>query len=274
LHCQISLRSSVSTMKNRKRDGINSSKECFTAETNRQILKMNLGIQLLIDGLYTSIITTQFTMSSEEKKPQKHQLSKTQRNKKQFIAVAKLKLQVKHPELVEFHDVNSPNPLLLNELKSIKNTVPIPEHWHRKKQYLTKRMERDLYELPEYIKATGVSELRQAYLEKEKEMNLKQKMRERVRPKQVGCIDYETLYNAFFNNDELKKCEMTPFGELYHDEKGKRLEGTPFHLSSELREALGIGENEEPPWAAAMAKYGLPPAYAKIIASQKRTGGE
>ena len=89
----------------------------------------------------------------QESKPQ---ITNSQRNKYQYISVAKLKLQVKHPEVVEYHDVNSKEPHLLNELKGMKNTVPVPEHWSRKKQYRTKRTERELYKLPEYIEQTGI----------------------------------------------------------------------------------------------------------------------
>ena len=78
----------------------------------------------------------------QESKPK---ISNSQRNKNQFITVAKLKLQVQHPELVEFHDVNSKEPFLLNELKGMKNTIPVPDHWHRKKQYKIKRSEHEIY---------------------------------------------------------------------------------------------------------------------------------
>ena len=200
----------------------------------------------------------------QESKPQ---VTNSQRNKYQYISVAKLKLQVKHPEVVEYHDVNSKEPQLLNELKGMKNTVPVPEHWSRKKQYRTKRTERELYKLPEYIEQTGIGELRQSYLEKEEDMKLKQKIREKVRPKTVGCIDYEILYNAFFNNPNLKKEQLTSYGELYHDEQSPQVTGIPFHLSDRLRNALGIGKDENPPWKETMDKLGLPPSYKSIVSS-------
>ena len=71
-----------------------------------------------------------------------------------------------------------------------------------------------MYKLPDYIEQTGIGELRQSYLEKEEDMKLKQKLREKVRPKTVGCIDYETLYNAFFDHPEDKKEEMSSFGDV------------------------------------------------------------
>ena len=77
-------------------------------------------------------------------------------------------------------------------------------------------------------------------------MNLKQKMREKIRPKQIGCVDYETLYNAFFTDQDLKKGSLTTFGDLNYDEKEKKYTGKPFHLSSELRNALGLNENDLP----------------------------
>ncbi|EKE40553.1 hypothetical protein ENUP19_0083G0086 [Entamoeba nuttalli] len=189
---------------------------------------------------------------------------KSVRIKQQFVAVAKLKLLVKHPELVEFHDSNSKEPELLLELKSLKNTVPIPQHWCQKKRYLNGRKEREPYRLPDFIEATGVSQLRQAYLEREEEMKLKQKMREKIRPKNVGCIDYQILYDAFFKNQ--KKGSMTVFGDIYYDGKDEnQYYGTPFKLSSKLRSALGMLDNDTPPWAEAIRKYGPPPSYREII---------
>ena len=133
------------------------------------------------------------------------------------------------------------------------------------KKYKTKRTERELYQIPDYIEQIGVGELRKVYLEKEESMKLKQKIREKVRPKEVGCIDYETLYNAFFHEPELKKCYLTSFGDVYFDEKCQKLEGTPFQLSDTLRNALGIGKDDLPPWNEAMKKYGYPPSYVKIL---------
>ncbi|ELP88528.1 hypothetical protein EIN_344880 [Entamoeba invadens IP1] len=190
---------------------------------------------------------------------------KSVRTKQQFVAVAKLKLAVAHPELVEFHDANSREPELLIELKSMKNAVPIPQHWCQRKRFLSGRREKEAYRLPDYIEATGVGQLRQAYLDQEQDLKMKQKMREKMRPKTVGCIDYQILYDAFFKNQ--KKEKMTQFGELYFDGKDEqKYTGTPFKLSSQLREALGIGETQTPPWADAMRTYGPPPAYTDLIA--------
>ena len=200
----------------------------------------------------------------EERKEKKPIKNKIKRNKFQYIEVAKQKLTAKYPSVVEFHDVNSKEPELLNELKGMKNTVPVPNHWFRKK-YAPKASNQSMYQLPDYIIKTGVTELRQSYIEKENDMKLKQKMKEKVRPKQVGCIDYQTLYNAFFTDQEQKKCQLTSFGELFHESKERKLQGYPFHLSSELRNALGIGEKDSPPWLHAMEKYGPPPSYKTIM---------
>ena len=164
-------------------------------------------------------------------------LPKSVRTKRQFVAVAKLKLCVEHPELVEFHDANARDPELLIELKSTKNTVPVPQHWCQKRRYLSGKRDQEPYRLPDYIEATGIGQLRQAYLDREEDMTMKQKMREKMRPKTVGCIDYQVLYDAFFKHQH--KDPMTGYGEIYYESKEDiNFKGTPFELSSELRVCL------------------------------------
>lgn len=43
---------------------------------------------------------------------------------------------MKRPDLVEAWDITAPDPLLLLELKSLKNTVAVPRHWNQKCNYL------------------------------------------------------------------------------------------------------------------------------------------
>ena len=69
----------------------------------------------------------------EEKGPA---LSRRQRRKRDRLTVAELKQLVKHPEVVEAHDVTTANPRLLVYLKSYKNSVPVPRHWCHKRKYL------------------------------------------------------------------------------------------------------------------------------------------
>ena len=66
---------------------------------------------------------------------------------------------------------------------------------------------------PEFIRRTGITEMREAIREKEDNMKMRQKMRERVQPKMGKLnIDYQKLHDAFFKFQT--KPEMTPHGDM------------------------------------------------------------
>lgn len=147
-------------------------------------------------------------------------------------------------DVVEWADVTSRDPFLLVELKAYRNTVMVPRHWNAKRKYLAGKrgFERPPFELPDFIKRTGIMEMRETMWEKEEHQSLKNKMRERTRPK-LGRIDidYQKLHDAFFKWQT--KPQMTKMGELYYE--GKELEAQmrekkPGMLSDELRIALGM----------------------------------
>ncbi|CAI5450926.1 unnamed protein product [Caenorhabditis angaria] len=188
-------------------------------------------------------------------------------------SIAKLKETTGRADAVEWADVTSRDPFLLVALKSYRNTVPVPRHWNAKRKYLAGKrgFERPPFELPDFIKRTGIQDMREALLEKEENQSLKSKMRERTRPK-LGKIDidYQKLHDAFFKWQT--KPLMTKMGELYYE--GKEMEAMmrdkkPGEMSDELRIALGmpIGSNAykfPPPWLIAMQRYGPPPSYPNI----------
>ncbi|KAK0410493.1 hypothetical protein QR680_005157 [Steinernema hermaphroditum] len=188
-------------------------------------------------------------------------------------SIAKLKEDTMRPDVVEWADVTSRDPVLLVTLKAYRNTVPVPRHWNAKRKYLAGKrgFERAPFELPEFIKRTGIMEMRESMWEKEDNQSLKSKMRERARPK-LGKIDidYQKLHDAFFKWQT--KPVMTKMGELYYE--GKELETQmrekkPGTLSDELRIALGmpVGPNSQkfpPPWLIAMQRYGPPPSYPNL----------
>ena len=67
-----------------------------------------------------------------------------------------------------------------------------------------------------HAQATGVMEMRQAVEEKEDAKSLKQKTRERVRPKMGKLtIDYQKLHDAFFKWQTKPK--MSIHGDLYYE---------------------------------------------------------
>ncbi|KZT18090.1 DUF382-domain-containing protein [Neolentinus lepideus HHB14362 ss-1] len=200
----------------------------------------------------------------EEKKP----LSKKKARKMNRLTVAELKQLVKKPEVVEWWDVSASDPRLLLHLKSYRNTVPIPAHWSAKRDYLQGKrgIEKPPFQLPSYIADTGIATMRDAVKEKEANMTLKQKTRERVQPKMGKVdIDYQKLHDAFFKFQT--KPPVTTFGEMYYE--GKEFETQlkhkkPGDLSPELVEALSIPPLAPPPWLISMQRFGPPPSYPTL----------
>jgi len=207
-------------------------------------------------------------METGEPKMSKRKLKKLNR-----LSVAELKQLVQRPDVVEMHDVTARDPRLLVHLKSTRNTVPVPRHWCFKRKYLQGKrgIEKPPFDLPEFIKKTGIMEMREALAEKEQEKGLKSKMREKVRPK-LGKIDidYQKLHDAFFKWQTKPK--MTLHGDLYYEGKEFEIrlkEQKPGNLTDDLRTALGmpVGPNAHkvpPPWLIAMQRYGPPPSYPNL----------
>ncbi|KAI3924935.1 hypothetical protein MKW92_044998 [Papaver armeniacum] len=184
------------------------------------------------------------------------------------MKIAELKLLCARPDLVEVWDTTAANPKLLVFLKSYRNTVPVPRHWCQKRKFLQGKrgIEKQPFQLPGFIAATGIEKIRQAYIEKEDSKKLKQKQRDRMKPKMgyMG-IDYQVLHDAFFKYQTKPK--LTSHGDLYHE--GKEFEQVklremkkPGMLSQELKEALGMPECAR--LINNMQRYGPPPSYPHL----------
>ncbi|XP_077184949.1 splicing factor 3B subunit 2 isoform X2 [Paroedura picta] len=209
----------------------------------------------------------------QEKKPEAPKLSKKKLRRMNRFTVAELKQLVARPDVVEMHDVTAQDPKLLVHLKATRNSVPVPRHWCFKRKYLQGKrgIEKPPFELPEFIKRTGIQEMREALQEKEEQKTMKSKMREKVRPKMGKIdIDYQKLHDAFFKWQTKPK--LTIHGDLYYEGKEfetRLKEKKPGDLSDELRIALGmpVGPNAHkvpPPWLIAMQRYGPPPSYPNL----------
>ncbi|XP_044727887.1 splicing factor 3B subunit 2 [Chrysoperla carnea] len=204
---------------------------------------------------------------------EKAKLSKRKLKKLTRLSVAELKQLVSRPDVVEMHDVTARDPKLLVQLKAHRNTVQVPRHWCFKRKYLQGKrgIEKPPFNLPEFIKKTGIMEMRASLQDKDESKTLKAKMRERVRPK-LGKIDidYQKLHDAFFKWQTKPK--MTIHGDLYYEGKEyetRLKEKKPGDLSEELRTALGmpVGPSSNkvpPPWLIAMQRYGPPPSYPNL----------
>eukprot|EP00947_MAST-08B_sp_MAST-8B-sp1_P004343 g4343.t1 len=201
----------------------------------------------------------------EEKGPA---LSRRQRRKRDRLTVAELKQLVKHPEVVEAHDVTTANPRLLVYLKSYKNSVPVPRHWCHKRKYLQGKrgIEKLPFQLPDFIVNTGITKLRSAVQELDDGKRLKQKQREKTAGKMGKIdIDYQVLHDAFFKHQSKPK--LTGHGDLYYESREFETQmknRQPGNISEELKEALGMPEGAPPPWLINMQRYGPPPAYPKL----------
>ncbi|NP_001098747.1 splicing factor 3B subunit 2 [Danio rerio] len=211
--------------------------------------------------------------SDEEIKKDLPKLSKKKLRRMNRLTVAELKQLVARPDVVEMHDVTAQEPKLLVHLKATRNTVPVPRHWCFKRKYLQGKrgIEKPPFELPEFIRRTGIQEMREALQEKEDAKTMKTKMREKVRPKMGKIdIDYQKLHDAFFKWQIKPK--LTIHGDLYYEGKEfetRLKEKKPGDLSDELRVALGMptGPNSHkvpPPWLIAMQRYGPPPSYPNL----------
>ncbi|KAH6847944.1 hypothetical protein B0I37DRAFT_391627 [Chaetomium sp. MPI-CAGE-AT-0009] len=204
--------------------------------------------------------------SEDEDAQQK--MSKKKRKKLNKLSIAELKALVRNPEVVEWHDVSSSDPRLLVQIKAQRNIVPVPTHWSLKREYLSSKrgVEKPPFKLPKFIAETGITEMRDAVLEKQAEQTLKQKQRERVQPKMGKLdIDYQKLYDAFFRHQT--KPDLTRFGDVYYE--GKEWEADykvfkPGDISEALREALGMQPGFPPPWLLQQQRVGPPPSYPTL----------
>jgi splicing factor 3B subunit 2 len=198
----------------------------------------------------------------------KKSMSKRARKEASKLSIAELKAIVKKPEVVDWTDTSAQDPKLLVNIKSSRNVVPVPSHWSLKREYLSSKrgIEKPPFALPTFIAETGISEMRDAVLEKQAEASLKQRQRERVQGKTGRLnIDYQVLYDAFFRRQTKPK--LTGFGEVYYEGKEHEVkvrDRRPGELSDELREALNIPPGAPPPWLLVQQKIGPPPSYPAL----------
>lgn len=210
--------------------------------------------------------------SESDEDDQEAALSRRQLKQLNKPSLAALKSTVLRPQIVEWNDVDSPDPYLLVHFKSQVNVIPVPAHWSSKREYLSSRrgIQKPPFQLPKAIRDTGIQDMRNNNEEK----TLKQLQRERVQPRSGKLdIDYQTLYNAFFKHQS--KPRLYGFGDVYYEGKevvDEHIDDAakirPGVISELLRNALGMPENDlsvPPPWISIMQYIGKPPAYENLI---------
>src|SRR5205814_1314925 len=114
-------------------------------------------------------------------------------------SIAQLKQAVEKPEIVEWNDRDAADPTLLIHLRGYRNMIRVPDHWGAKRDYLASKrgVAKQPYELPAFIRDTGIQEMRNPY--DAQQSSLRQKMRERVQGKLGKLdVDYQKLHDAFF----------------------------------------------------------------------------
>ncbi|XP_022863785.1 splicing factor 3B subunit 2-like [Olea europaea var. sylvestris] len=79
------------------------------------------------------------------------------------MKIAELKQICSKPDVVEVWDATSADPKLLVYLKSYRNTVAVPRHWCQKRKFLQGKrgIEKQPFQLPDFIAATGIEKIRQ-----------------------------------------------------------------------------------------------------------------
>ena len=202
------------------------------------------------------------SLDSQELEPE---LSRKKLKKLCRLPLPILKHLSPRPDLIEYEDVTAPEPLFLAHIKSIPTSVAVPGHWSQKRKFLAGKrgFVKPPYELPSYLKATGITEQRNSLKQREESMSLSARAREKVNPR-MGKImlDYETMYNAFFKFQT--KPQLSAFGDVYFE--GKEFESRlrdrkAGFLSDELKEALGMAPLAPPPYLYNMQRFGPPPSY-------------
>ncbi|KAJ1757510.1 hypothetical protein LPJ69_004388 [Coemansia sp. RSA 1752] len=184
------------------------------------------------------------------------------------MSVAALKQMAPRPEVVEWTDTSARDPQMLVALKATPNTVPVPAHWAQKKKYLQYKrgMEKAPFELPAFIRATGIMEMRDSTRGREDEKTAKKTARERTRPKMNKLtLDYQRLHDAFFKL-QTPPTNLTRHGDLFYEgkESDVTFDFAPGVLSDALTAALSIPPLAPPPWLLNMQRHGMPPSYPEL----------
>eukprot|EP01104_Vermistella_antarctica_P019186 TRINITY_DN739_c0_g3_i1.p1 TRINITY_DN739_c0_g3~~TRINITY_DN739_c0_g3_i1.p1 ORF type:complete len:599 (-),score=234.44 TRINITY_DN739_c0_g3_i1:213-2009(-) len=194
------------------------------------------------------------------------QISRKERKRRKRFEIAVLKQLVQRPDVVEVHDINSADPGLLVHLKAMRNSVPVPRHWSQKSKYLQRKrgIEKAPWQLPQFIADTGISDVRAASMGEDSDKSMKQRQRDRARPKMGKLeIDFQILHDAFFRYQT--KPDLLRHGDLYYEGKEfetKVQEHIPGVFSNALKASVGMQTAADPPpWLVNMQRYGPPPSY-------------
>ncbi|CAL6095900.1 Conserved_hypothetical protein [Hexamita inflata] len=202
--------------------------------------------------------SSQIIQSSTEPKFVQNQIAQRQNN----VKLIDLKLSSNKPELVQYDDVNAPDPEFLAFLREQPNTVDIPRHWRVQKgsflsQKLSKGSFRHLknleFRIPkQYMKAALE---RKNALDKIQEQTFQQLARNEIKVNQQETL-YEVREEEYADNNEY-----LPFGQVFYQGRLTELkfkyDFTKGELSDRLKHAIQYKEGEDAPWTHKRKILGL-----------------
>jgi len=181
----------------------------------------------------------------------------TKIKKKNRISIFDLKLYAPKPDTVENCDISSANPKLLSVIKSLKNTIKVPANWKLRSSY-NKSGGSQFYNLNDKMKSTGINKVR-TY----DSVNKRKSKHDKTNPKiKKTGLKYEDLYNTILNSKDSFFDQYLKLGEYFNRSTNKKIEKyKPGVLSQRLRVALGMNDQDLPPFVLNMQRYGFPLAY-------------
>lgn len=210
------------------------------------------------ENIKTEALENEITHTFREYKHKKLKLNRKQRKQQNLQKrYEELKINVSHPELVQLEDVSAVNPYLLNQYKSVRNSVKVPDFWkYRKLKY---KHQEDYFN-PFYD--SYISRKRDSYYEYLENLSEKDIKRRKK---------YPQMKNEYFIPrklilDSIRTASPKMFliipGIPYNSEKGLQKEKSLNHLeniSKRLRRTLGMKNNFAPPWLYNIQRIGMPP---------------
>lgn len=222
----------------------------------------NKGVNLSPDPNSNSNLCSQYASrieASEEegdsKPPMVLEPSRKQLRRISKPTLPELKNATTRPELIEWFDVDAPEPYFLVRLKTLPNVVQVPSNWQQRSE-MPQFSLKPQYELPQNITDAYTQDARKG---------------------DKLDVDYDKMHDAFFS-DDTKKPELTllPYGRVVDLKLRKAYKPTSSpsssHLSSravgppppsqKLLKALGISNQDPLPWEAAARRLGPSPGYA------------
>ncbi|KAI8855309.1 hypothetical protein BC829DRAFT_412515 [Chytridium lagenaria] len=168
----------------------------------------------------------------EDNEDDEEVLSKKKKRLSSRLSVAQLKQLVSKPDVVDWVDITAADPSFSFTLKPTE----IPSLF----RFIGNKSEN-------FIKATGIMELRETVREKEDGGGIKGKVRDRMAPKMGKLdIDYQKLHDAFFRWQT--KPPLSIHGDMYYE--GKEFETKlklkkPVSFLTSFRKVWGELEEEE-----------------------------